>query len=75
MTKLQTIDSPLFQQAVVAPRRVQQILRGLLRLLLVWQQRTHDRALLRDLSAATQADLGLSYDQIQAEVRKPFWRA
>lgn len=40
-----------------------------------WLQRARDRRELADLSARQRRDMGLTLDAIEAEVRKPFWRA
>jgi uncharacterized protein YjiS (DUF1127 family) len=40
-----------------------------------WLQRARDRRELADLSARQRRDIGLTLDAIEAEVRKPFWRA
>ncbi|MBP5857853.1 DUF1127 domain-containing protein [Marivibrio halodurans] len=48
---------------------------GPLSLLALWQRRREEREALRDLPDFLIADLGLTHEQVRAEVEKPFWRA
>jgi uncharacterized protein YjiS (DUF1127 family) len=56
-------------------RRSWQQLTSLVDLLMQWQQRTNDRALLRGLSEYELRDLGLTRSDVLVEADKPFWRA
>jgi uncharacterized protein YjiS (DUF1127 family) len=40
-----------------------------------WLERSRGRHQLAHLSARQRADVGLDAEQIEIEVRKPFWRA
>jgi uncharacterized protein YjiS (DUF1127 family) len=41
----------------------------------LWRQRSRDRRILRDLDDQLLRDIGLSRADVEAEARKPFWRA
>jgi|GEM_PF-1795515 len=71
----QTPNTAQIQQALTAPRRSEGLFRRALRLLLVWQQRAHDRSILARLNEHDRIDMGLTTQQIAIEVRKPLWRA
>lgn len=43
--------------------------------LIVWQQRLDDRSILRDMTEAQLADIGLRREDALHEAGKPFWRA
>ena len=45
------------------------------RLLLVWQQRIHDREALRLMSESQLKDIGIGSIDARQEAEKPFWRA
>lgn len=49
-------------------------LRGLFRLLGVWTTRWQDRQHLREMDDHMLHDLGLSREELEQEVSKPFWR-
>ena len=48
---------------------------SLLDVLLDWQQRAAERHALRQLDDRMLKDIGLTRADIEAEARKPFWRA
>lgn len=43
------------------------------RLVRVWRQRMHERDELMQLDARQLRDVGLDWDVVRAEVKKPFW--
>ena len=43
--------------------------------LLVWQKREDDRRHLAEMDARMRRDVGLRWEDVQREIRKPFWRA
>jgi uncharacterized protein YjiS (DUF1127 family) len=47
---------------------------SLVDLLLTWRERTQQRRCLGSLSDSFLADCGLSRCDVDAEIRKPFWR-
>jgi uncharacterized protein YjiS (DUF1127 family) len=50
------------------------VARSLLALLRAWQLRARQRREASWLTARDLADIGLTRDQLQAELAKPFWR-
>jgi len=46
----------------------------LFRMLLLWQARFSERRHLSDLPDYALRDVGLTRDEIEGEIRKPFWR-
>lgn len=47
---------------------------GTLTVLMEWQRRASERAHLRDLETRFLDDVGMSSDDQDSEVRKPFWQ-
>ena len=64
-------------RVIEMPRRVRagDILRAAAEQLLLWQERSEQRRRLADLEAHLLSDIGLSRDEVEAEIRKPFWQA
>jgi uncharacterized protein YjiS (DUF1127 family) len=56
-------------------RRSRQHATDLVELLMQWQRRSNERALLRDLGAYELRDIGLTRADVLVEADKPFWRA
>ncbi|MDX1513691.1 MAG: DUF1127 domain-containing protein [Gammaproteobacteria bacterium] len=65
LTNLETFSTPGVGESLI--QRV-------VRTMYVWQKRMTERARLAELDQRTLVDVGLSRDQIAAEVAKPFWR-
>ncbi len=49
-------------------------LRGIFDLLLEWQERARSRHHLQQIDDRLLADMGLTRDMVEAEIRKPVWR-
>ena len=49
-------------------------LNAVARTVMTWQERASMRHHLADLSEENLSDIGLSFEQAQAESRKPFWQ-
>ncbi|MQX35519.1 DUF1127 domain-containing protein [Roseospira navarrensis] len=67
-----TLPLPGRFNPVAAVRRVTA---DLWTLVTTWQRRAEDRRRLQSLPAHLRRDLGLTAEQIDDEVRKPFWMA
>jgi uncharacterized protein YjiS (DUF1127 family) len=65
----------LADACLAAVRYARQYDARFLDLLVAWQQREHDRALLRGLTAHELRDLGLTRADVRVDTSKPFWRA
>lgn len=46
-----------------------------LKMVATWLQRKHSREKLKSLSDRALKDIGLTRQEIESEIRKPFWKA
>lgn len=65
----------LADAGLAAVRYARQDAARFLALLVAWQRRERDRALLRGLTVHELRDLGLTRADVRVDTRKPFWRA
>lgn len=69
---MSTLELPSAAAREAVVRR--KLLTSLVDLLLTWQERWHQRRSLASLPESFLADCGLSRCDVDAEIRKPFWR-